>query len=225
VTKAESTPRVVIIDDHLILTESLKLAFQLEGFDEVGVVYVPPLTDAEVVQAVAALGPEVVLLDLHLGGRRLGTPLIGPLRDLGARVLILTSSEDEILLAECLEQGADGIFSKSRPFEDLMALLRDAAMGHTLMQPAMREELLAALRHTRAAGRGLKEPFERLTPKEAAVFAAIIEGQAADEISAHQYLSEATVRTHIRAILRKLGVNSQLAAVALARRAGWPPAS
>ena len=193
----------------MLLTESLKLAFQIEGFTEVGAVHVPPLTDAEVVEAVAAFDPEAVLLDLYLGGGRLGTELIGPLRNLGARVLMLTSSEDEILLAECVEHGAEGVFSKARPFEDLIALLRDAAMGHTLMQPGMREELLAGLRHSRAAGRVVSEPFERLTKREAAIFAAIIDGQAADEISAHQYLSESTVRTHIRAILRKLGVNSQ----------------
>ena len=216
------TPRVVIIEDHPLLSQALQLALRLEGFEVVEVVDVTKRSDEEVIDAARTIGAEVALLDLFLGGGRMGTSLIGPLRALGARVLMLTSAQDGVLLAECLEAGADGIFAKHNPFDDLVGLLRDAATGVTVMQPAMREELLAELRRVRTASRELREPFERLTARQAAVLVAIIEGQAAEQIAARQNMSESTVRTHIRGILQKLGVNSQLAAVALARRAEWP---
>ena len=210
------------MEDHALLTESLKLALRLQGFEVVEAVDVTHSSDEEVVAAALDFAPDIVLLDLYLGGGRMGTTLIAPLRELGARVLIVTSAQDPALLAECLEAGADGIFSKGQPFEDLVALLHDAAMGVTVTKPAMREELLAELRRVRSETRRIREPFEHLTESEQAVFRAIVEGRSADEIATHQHLSESTVRTHIRAILRKLGVNSQIAAVALARRAGWP---
>ena len=65
------------------------------------------------------------------------------------------------------------------------------------------------------------EPFERLTPREAEVLALLMQGQAAEAIARRFVVSEATVRTQIRGVLGKLGVGSQLAAVAEAHRVGW----
>jgi len=90
------------------------------------------------------------------------------------------------------------------------------------MRPAARDALLAHLAEHRRDTDALRSSFGRLTEREAAVLAAIVDGANADEIAARMTVAVSTVRSHIRSILDKLGVNSQLAAVALARRAGWP---
>jgi DNA-binding NarL/FixJ family response regulator len=94
-----------------------------------------------------------------------------------------------------------------------------------LLDRHQRQELLAALRQQRAADRERLEVFERLTPREAKVLAALMDGKSAEQIATETYVSITTVRTHIRSTLSKLAVNSQLAAVALARRAGWQASS
>jgi two-component system, NarL family, nitrate/nitrite response regulator NarL len=215
--------RVMIVEDHAVLSQALATGLRLEGFEHVEVADPAHLDIGEVLDQARRFEPDVVLLDLFLGDNRLGIPMIPPLTDLGAVVLMLTASRDPALLARCIEAGAGGLFDKSQPFDHLVNLLSDSAQGHTILTPAGRDALLDALRdQERAAGQHL-EPFRRLTAKEADVLAAILDGLTADEIAARQVVSITTVRSHLRGILSKLGVNSQLAAVALAHRAGWTP--
>jgi two-component system nitrate/nitrite response regulator NarL len=215
-------PSVLIVEDHVLLAESLAVALRLRDFDEVDVVDVAGLDDAAILARVEGAAPDVVLVDLHLGDDRLSLPLIAPIIERGPVVLVLTASADRVLLARCLEAGAVGVFGKAQAFDDLATGLVDAMLGRATMHPAARDELLAELDEHRRRADHLDRLFAQLTERERDVFAAIIDGRNADEIAARQFVSVATVRSHIRSILEKLGVNSQLAAVALARRTGWP---
>jgi two-component system nitrate/nitrite response regulator NarL len=215
-------PRVLIVEDHVLLAESLAVALRLRDFDEVAVVDVAALDDTGILGCVQRTAPDVVLVDLHLGDDRLSLPLIAPIIELGPVVLVLTASADRVLLAKCLEAGALGVFGKGQAFDDLAAGLIDAMLGRSTMHPAARDELLAELHEHRRRVDHLDQLFARLTERERDVFAAVIDGLTADEIATQLFVSVATVRSHIRSILEKLGVNSQLAAVALARRTGWP---
>jgi two-component system nitrate/nitrite response regulator NarL len=215
-------PSVLIVEDHVLLAESLAVALRLRDFDEVDVVDVAGLDDAAILARVEGAAPDVVLVDLHLGDDRLSLPLIPPIIERGPVVLVLTASADRVLLARCLEAGAVGVFGKAQAFDDLATGLVDAMLGRSTMHPAARDELLAELDEHRRRADHLDRLFAQLTERERDVFAAIIDGRTADEIAARQFVSVATVRSHIRSILEKLGVNSQLAAVALARRTGWP---
>jgi DNA-binding NarL/FixJ family response regulator len=218
----ERLPRVLIVEDHALLAESLALALRLRGFEEVEIVDPVTLSAESVIDHVERSKPEVVLLDVFLGDVGQSTPLIGGIVDHGAQVLILTASQDRVVLAQCLEAGATGVFDKAQPFDFLITSLTDAALGRTPMRPAVREELLASLDEHRRDNARLQGIFQRLTDREQSVLAAIVDGSTAEEIASDHYIAVSTVRTHIRSILEKLGVNSQLAAVALARRAGWP---
>lgn len=182
---------------------------------------VSQLGGEEVMAQAGKYGPDVVLLDLHLGVGVTSVGMIGPLVATGARVLVLTAAADDVLLARCLEAGAAGIFYKGQPLSDLVEVVRDAAVGATVMESAAREALLDALRQHRDARSGLESGLASLSAREADVLAALMDGRSADAIAQSQYVSLTTVRTHIRSILRKLGVNSQLAAVVLAQQAGW----
>lgn len=212
-------PRLLIVDDHRVLTESLALALRLEGFEDVAVA--DDFTIQGVLDAAAKAEADVVLLDLHLGGSASGVGLVAPLVAWGARVLVLTAEQAPHLLAECLEAGATGLFDKVQPLDHLAHLIRDAAQGRTVLQPAARDQLVAALRQHRSRETVRLDAFSHLTARENAVLRLLLDGRTAGDIAAAQTVSISTVRGHIRLVLQKLGVNSQLAAVVLAHRAGW----
>jgi DNA-binding NarL/FixJ family response regulator len=200
----DAAPRVFIIEDHELLAQSVGLVLSNEGYD----VTLSRLTSmAAVLAEVAELRPQVVILDLDLGGSLGdGVGLVQPLCAKGARVLVVTAATEEHRLGLCLAEGAAGVLSKRFTLEELLEAVRATVAGQAPMSEWNRLDLLKALRSWRAEQDQLFAPFTRLTPRERQVLACML---------------EATVRSQIRGVLTKLGVSSQLAAVALARRAAW----
>lgn len=209
--------RVGIIDDHALVSETLALVLSEKGFDAVGMN--PPDLDA-----VAAFAAEndlhVILLDLNLGELGTSLPLIPRLCDLGYLVIVLTGDTSRPQWGACIEAGAARVISKAVTFTELLErvtlLLDNVVERHN----AEHQELLASLRKHREEQRERFAPFEQLTEREHEVLLALTRGMTAEEIAASLFVSMATIRTHIRAILLKLGVKSQLAAVTLALRVG-----
>ena len=95
--------------------------------------------------------------------------------------------------------------------------------GTPLIGCTARETMIDELRIERAGLRKALTPFEQLTMREREVLAALVDGLSAEEIAETQYVALTTVRSQIRSVLQKLGVRSQLAAVAHANRVGWKP--
>lgn len=216
--KAMSSVRVMVIEDHGLLAQSLRLALTAEGMT----VCVPALDPAEILAMAEREQPQVVLLDLDLGplGGD-GSALIEPLALSGARVVVVSGVTDRVRLAGCLESGAHGLLSKEAPLEHLLEMVRHTAAGGGTFDERERDQLLGELRQARAVRKKDLAPFESLTQREQHVLSAVMAGKSAAQIAADQFVSEATVRTHIRGILTKLGVTSQLAAVAMAQRVAW----
>lgn len=211
-------PHVVIIDDHELLSASLKAALEADGYR----VTVPPLTDlGEVAEGLAGCAPEVALLDLDLGDFGRGEGLLPVLRDCGARVIVVSATADRAAAGRCLRSGARGWVPKNASFDELLSAISKEAFGEDSLAPAERVRLLDAWRNSQAAAEEALAPFERLTNREAAVLGMLMDGMTVDRIATESYVSAATVRTQVRAILMKMGVNSQLEAVAKAGRAGW----
>lgn len=219
-------PVVLIVEDHELLTQLLVSAFRDGQVGDVTVARRTELHLDAVMELAHRLRPDIVLLDLHLGTADKGTDYIRPLVAAGASVLIMTASDDPVVLGECLEAGASGIFSKVDPFESLVDQVRAAARGDAVMSHATRDRLLADLRQRRSSEMYAQGPFESLTRREGVVLAGLVRGTTAEKIAAEEHVALATVRSQIRSVLRKLGVNSQLLAVAMARNADWKgPAS
>ena len=107
-------------------------------------------------------------------------------------------------------------------FADLARSIREAIDGVAPNSDAERYRWLLEAHKARDEHRNALTPFEELTKSEADVLVGLIDGETAAEVAASRFVAISTVRTHVRQILRKLGVNSQLAAVAMAREAGWP---
>jgi DNA-binding NarL/FixJ family response regulator len=221
---ADTLPRlgdVLIVEDHQLLAHSLSFALTAEGFG----VAIADLGSCEDLLATFAQAPaDIVLLDLDLGGAiGDGLGLVTPLRERGARVLVVSGSTDRPRLGSCLEQGAVGVLCKSTPYERLVDAVMDVAAGRPVMSEADRHALLTELRLWRARQRQERAPFDSLTARESQVLGALMDGQGCEAIASAWFVSEATVRTQIRGVLTKLGVSSQLAAAAHAQRVGWQP--
>jgi DNA-binding CsgD family transcriptional regulator len=99
----------------------------------------------------------------------------------------------------------------------------DAAEGRPVISERRRVDLLEAAGDARRLEKDRFAPFRTLTKREAIILGHLVGAKSAEEIAASEFVSLATVRSQIQAVLRKLGVNSQLAAVALANERGWTP--
>lgn len=204
-----------------MLAGTLALALRLRGLEVQAVA--GPSVDA-VVDLVRELVPVLVLLDLDLGDPLGdGVEMVAPLTAAGARVLIVSGVTDRARLGACIEAGAVGIVAKHAGFERLVEAVLRSADGRPVLPEDERQALLADLREGRRADQERLAPFAALSPRELAVLARLVAGDSAESIAERSFVSVATVRSHIRAILLKLGVNSQLAAVAVAHDAGWRP--
>lgn len=214
---------ILLVDDHELLAEGLAVALRASGHD---VVVAPSgASDDDILGLADAHHPRLVLLDLQLDHGRSGLGLIGPLLERDAPALVLTGVTDRVELAECLQAGAIGVAPKTQRFEGLLEVVERVLAGEPAMVPGERDELLAEFRTTMAGRREKMAPFAALTTREREVLGLLLEGLSAEAIAERTFVSLATVRSHIRSILVKLGVGSQLAAVAMARRAGWDPTS
>ena len=212
--------KILLVEDHNLIAQGLQMALQAKGYQVASVV---TESTKEVMARAEEFLPDLVLLDLQLGETTDGKELIAPLNNLGARVVMLTGVTDRTELAQCFEAGAAGVASKAESFDEVMGKITRALDGLPVNIRAERDEMLAELRRTRQARTERLAVFERLSPREREVFVMIMAGKSAEAISEESFVSLTTVRSQIRAILQKLGVNSQLAAVALARNAGWTP--
>jgi DNA-binding NarL/FixJ family response regulator len=213
------TARVLIVEDHALVAIGLQLALSARGW-EVETTDGP--TAADVIAHAWRFEPHVVLCDINLGeGVGSGIDLVAPLCATGADVVMLTAETRRTVLAACLEEGAAGWVGKDTFLDQVVGALTDVLAGTPLIGCTTREAMIDELRLERAGLRKALTPFERLTMRECEVLAALIDGLSAEEIAETQYVALTTVRSQIRSVLQKLGVRSQLAAVAQANRAGW----
>lgn len=212
-------PKVLLVDDHRLLAQGLALALEHEGLE----VEIAEVEDIEaIVEDARRFRPDVVVLDLVLGDLGSGLDLIGPLRDAGSgRVLMLTGVTEHVPLAACLEAGAVGVTSKSNRFEQVVAAVLAAVRGAPVMREADRLDLLRDLEVFRTREQETRAPFETLTRREQEVLQGLLDGKSLHEIARESFVGPGTVRCQAKAVFRKLGVNSQIGAVAAAHRARW----
>ena len=212
--------KVLLVEDHDLIVATLSASLRSRGYE---VTHCATLTREAIVQSAREFAPEVILLDHDLGPE-LGSsvPLIPELRSTGANVLMLTATASRARAAECVEAGAQGLLTKNAPLDGLVEAIEDVVAYGSLLSAAQREQLLAQLQQAREERRARLAPFEALTRREQEVLKRLLSGESAQNIADVTFTSIRTVRGHIQAVLDKLGVNSQLAAVAAARQAGWP---
>ncbi len=166
--------------------------------------------------------PNLVLVDVRCLDLTSGFAFVGALRRAGLRVCVIDAADDGVRQSAWRGAGASALVDGSEPFDQLFRtvnrLLRNDPTPHAVTRPPTSLGLTYGAEEPPDPG---LQPFTGLTEREQVVLAELMEGHCADEIANAAFVSISTVRSQIKAILQKLGVNSQLAAVALARRAGW----
>jgi DNA-binding NarL/FixJ family response regulator len=201
--------RVLIVDDHPVVRQGLRTFLDLQ--DDLTVVGEASDAETAVAQAVA-LAPDVVLLDLRMPDGD-GVSALRSLRARGVacRVLILTSFTGSDAVLPAMRAGADGYVFKDIDPHALIAAIRAVHEGHVLMHPDVARQL--------AAG-DLPRQHGRLTPRERDVLVEIARGRSNREIAQALSVSEKTVKTHVSAVLAKLGVADRTQAALYAVRTG-----
>jgi DNA-binding NarL/FixJ family response regulator len=200
--------RIVVVDDHPLLAAGL--AGELERSGVEAELLDPLVGPEQLIEALTDRCPDCVVLDLRLPFAGGGLSLIAPLVGGGLRVMVLTGQPEPYLWARSLALGAAAIVSKSEPLADIVEAILRVAGGESVP------------RSEPSAGRaGRRDPFAELSPREQQVLAGLMKGHAATALAEQHYVSVATIRAQIRSVLAKLGVSSQLEAVALAHRHGW----
>jgi DNA-binding NarL/FixJ family response regulator len=208
------TARVLVVDDHVLVATGLQMALSARSWH---VETTSGPTALDIVEHAQRFQPQCVLLDINLNGViGSGIDLIGPLLSTGAQVVRLTAERRRLVLAECIEAGAAGWVGKGADLDEVHAVLSHVVSGGTVIGTNDRAALIEELRHERAGRQRASAMFEGLTQREALVLGALIDGLSAEQIAGAHFVALTTVRTQIRAVLQKLGVRSQLAAVALA---------
>lgn len=204
---------ILIVENHEMLAEALELALSARGY-RCAIARIE--AGRSVLQQAAELRPQLVLLDLYLDDAD-GLDFVAGLRATGAKVLVVTGCNDEGHVAAAMALGAAGWVSKAQPFEHLL----DAAEATLRNQPLIPEpeyrELVERGKERLIVEQDARHRLAQLTARERQVLWALSEGESAGDIAETFFVSVGTVRTHIQGILGKLGVSSQLAAVALAR--------
>ena len=214
--------RVVIIDDHALLAESLELALSLKGYDVRRLEMPEDGGSMATLRSLALrVNPRTVLLDLDLGRFGDGMNLIAPLARAHVNVVVLTASEDVGRWGGCMRLGARKVLPKSGALQQALSTVRRLHQGLPVVTREELEALLDAWSQQSRVDDDIRRRLDRLTPRERQVLGALTEGRTVRAISQESVVSEATVRTQVKSILNKLEVSSQLAAVGMANYIGW----
>jgi DNA-binding NarL/FixJ family response regulator len=200
---------VLIADDHPVVRQGLAVLFEVQ--DDIALVG-QASDGAEAVRLTRELAPDVLLLDLMLPGID-GMGVLARLRadDSGTRVLVLTSAGGSARPALALQAGAAGFLYKDVDPDALVRAIRSVHDGHTVLAPG------AASLVAGRPGRDVRG-IGALTSREREVFALLADGQSNREIARTLRVSEKTVKTHVSAVLAKLGVADRTQAALLAVR-------
>jgi two-component system nitrate/nitrite response regulator NarL len=205
---------VILVDDHPLIVSALADALRTRGLD---VEAVSPTTNDMISHLSNA---RLVVLDLELGQGRSGEQLLPELTARNIPTVILTGETDEVRYGRCLQLGALDVISKGLSLDEIATKLYDCVEHGQGASGARRDRLVTIAEEYARRERGIHDLFAELTPGEQAVLLLLTEGRSAREISTERVTSIATTRTHIRSILHKLGVNSQIAAISFALNHG-----
>ncbi|MDQ3951610.1 MAG: response regulator transcription factor [Actinomycetota bacterium] len=213
----EDAIRVLIVDDHALFRRGLQMV--LEGEPDIDVV--GEASDGhEAIERAEATTPDVVLMDVRMP-KRSGIEATRTIKDTlpSTKILMLTISDEEADLYEAIKAGASGYLLKEISIEEVASAVRQVQAGQSLISPSMASKLLnefAAM--VKRRDERTQVPGPRLTERELEVLKLVAKGMNNRDIGTELFISENTVKNHVRNILEKLHLHSRMEAVVYAVR-------
>jgi NarL family two-component system response regulator LiaR len=213
--------RLLMIDDQLMLAEAL--SSRLGMVPDLWVVGRCTTVDPRLLDVVGRTRPDVITLDVEPVSDT--EDLVDKLKEARptAEVVVLSGVLDVRKAVQAARAGALSWVSKGSGIEELIAVLRGAAQGHSWFPPELLGPVLRELRETASGGTHREGPLSVLSERERDVLRGMVAGKRCAQIAEELLISTETVRTHTRSILAKLQVHSQLEAVSVACAAGLSP--
>ena len=208
--------RVLVVDDHALFRRGLEMVLAQEDDIEV----VGEAGDgAEAVEKAADLLPDVVLMDVRMP-RRSGIEACTAIKDVtpSTRIIMLTISDEENDLYDAIKAGATGYLLKEITIDEVATAVRAVAGGQSLISPAMASKLLTEFATLVKREDRQQVPAPRLTDRELEVLRLVARGHNNKEVAKQLFISENTVKNHVRNILEKLQLHSRMEAVVYAVR-------
>ena len=207
--------RALIVDDHALFRRGLEIVLVTEDDIEV----VGEASDGE--EAVEKAGeslPDVVLMDIKMP-RSSGIEACRAIKDVApsARIVILTMSDEEEDLFDAIKAGASGYLLKDIPLDQVAEAVRSVHGGQSLISPSMAVKLIDEFKQMSQPDRGPTTTF-RLTERELEVLRLVAQGLNNKDIAKRLFISENTVKNHVRNLLEKLQLHSRMEAVLYAVR-------
>ncbi len=212
----ETSPRVLLVDDHDLFRAGLRTLLEAEGVHVVG----EARTGTDAVAEIRTLAPDVVVMDLNMPGisgveATAKIAMFAPL----TRVLVLSASDQDADVMDAIMAGACGYLLKEASIGELLAGIRAAATGESLISPAIASKVLQRLRASEASARRGSTASE-LSDRELQVLRLIANGNDNAQIAAELHISPKTVKNHISNILMKLQIENRIQAAVFAVRSG-----
>lgn len=211
---APESIRIVVADDHPVVRDGLVAVLSTQpDFAVVG----EAGGGEEVLRQVAALDPDVLLLDLEMPEMD-GVETLRRLREArsGVRVIVFTAFDTDDRILAAVRAGAQGYLLKGVPREEVFQAVRVVHAGNSLLQPIVASRLMRQVSEESAAPLGL----HMLTARERDVLRLLMRGLQNKEIAAELVVTERTVKFHVSSILTKLGAGNRTEAVAIANKYG-----
>lgn len=197
--------KVLLIDDHPLMRRGIKQLLELdEAFEVVG----DAGSGAEGINLALQTSPDLIVLDLNMKGLS-GLDTLKALREenIDARIVILTVSDSKNDVFTLIDAGADGYLLKDTEPDMLLGQIKRIAKGEVILSDSIKDLLLEK--------RPEQDPIYTLTDREMDVLRLIATGLSNKQIATQLFISEETVKVHIRNLLRKLNVHSRVAATVL----------
>jgi len=210
--------RVLIVDDHPLTQEALASLLTQHGFEIVA----QASSGDEAIKQAAKQQPDLVLLDLSMPGMS-GLEALPEIRRVapGSEVVVLTASGTEENLMRAIKGGASGYLLKTEPPPRIVEFLRGVVNGEAALSGSIARRLLEQVRDGRGDHAVPDEISSLLSARELEVLLLLDEHLGTEEIAHRLFISEHTVRSHVKSLLHKLGVSSRRQALeALSRARG-----
>ncbi len=209
--------RVLIVDDHALFRRGLQMVLEQEP----DITVVGEAGDgSEAIEKAVESVPDVVLMDVRMP-RRGGIDATSKIKEAvpSAKILMLTISDEEADLYDAIKAGANGYLLKEISIDEVAAAIRSVQAGQSLISPSMASKLLGEFAQmVRKAEEKPALPQPRLTDREMEVLTLVAQGLNNRDIAKQLFISENTVKNHIRNILEKLHLHSRMEAVVYAVR-------